>query len=30
MLRIIIRWLATGVGIGAASYLLPGTEVDDI
>ena len=28
MLRFIVRWLTTAVGIGAAGYLLPGIEVD--
>jgi putative membrane protein len=28
MLRFIVRWLTTAVGIGAAAYLLPGIEVD--
>jgi putative membrane protein len=28
MLRFIVHWLATAVGIGAAGYLLPGIEVD--
>jgi uncharacterized membrane protein YvlD (DUF360 family) len=30
MLKFIIRWLTTAVGIGTAGYLLPGIEVDDI
>ena len=28
MLKFIVRWLTTAVGIGAAAYLLPGIEVD--
>ena len=28
MLRFIVRWLTTAVGICAAGYLLPGIEVD--
>jgi putative membrane protein len=28
MLRFIVRWLTTAIGIGAAGYLLPGIEVD--
>jgi putative membrane protein len=30
LLKFIIRWLTTAVGIGMASYLLPGIGVDDI
>jgi putative membrane protein len=28
MLRFMVRWLTTAVGIGAAGYLLPGIEID--
>jgi len=30
MLKFVMRWLTTAVGIGAAAYLLPGIKVDDI
>ncbi len=30
MLRFVIRWLTTAVGIGAAASVLPGIKVDDI
>ena len=30
MLRFVIRWLTTAVGIGAAASVLPGVRVDDI
>ncbi len=30
MLRFVIRWLTTAVGIGAAASVLPGIRVDDI
>ena len=30
MLRFVLRWLTTAVGIGAAGYLLPGIEIDGV